>query len=65
MTFREFLDNAEDFKDHRVIDGLKEAFLQYLETDIDLIREDIARGNFEFISDLEADDAFGTEGMNI
>lgn len=65
MTFREFIDNVENFKDQAVIDKLKEALLVYLEIDVDQFRQDIYGGNFEFIADLEADDAFGTEGMNI
>jgi hypothetical protein len=65
MTFRDFVDNVEDFKVTSVKEKLKEAFLQYLDLDDELILDDILTGSFEFIADHEADDAFGTEGMNI
>lgn len=65
MTFDEFSSNSVDLKDEAVRDMLRKALELYLELDIEVLRSDLELGSFDFLIDIEMDDGFGTEGMNL
>lgn len=65
MNFQDFIEDSDDLKDDAVVEKLKLALERYLELDIEIIRDDILTGSFDFILMHEQDDAFGTEGLSL
>ena len=69
MTFKELLENADDLKPEVVKNRLRYAIEQFLEIYQYIEDEDIVNalisGDFSIIEELESDDMFGTEGLDV
>ena len=65
MTFKEFLENSSELTDEAFKTKLKKALEEFMELDIAELRASAEYGDFDFIAEIECNDGFGTEGMNI
>lgn len=65
MNFAAFMDNATELSDEAFREKLKKALEILANSDIEILRECLVLGDFDFMMDMEADDSFGTEGMSL
>ena len=69
MTFKELLENADDLKPEVAKRRLRYAIEQFMEIYDWLDDEEVVgamlNGNFDYIEELEANDMFGTEGLDV
>lgn len=69
MTFRELLENADDLKPEVAKKRLRYAIEKFMEIYDWLDDEEVVNammfGNFNYIEELEENDMFGTEGLDV
>jgi len=66
VTFNELCENTESLNDDAIVNKLKKAFITYLDRrDVEDMRGDLEDGAFNLFTELEDNDAFGTEGMRL
>lgn len=69
MTFKELLENGDDLKPEVVKNRLRYAIEQFMEIynwlDDEEVVNALMTGNFNYIEELEGNDMFGTEGLDV
>lgn len=67
MTLQEFINSVEDLTDKALVQKFR-LFLEECEQlcdDPDILREEIQNGLLDKFGDIESNDVFGTEGMDL